>query len=634
MTSQYTNVIYVPTDFNQMNYINPYQNNSYQYIKYIPTNIPLTQPVMNLPIIYGQNNNFSDFVDCEVSIEDGQNLGLNSPSYSKSVLRSPNSQMSNNPINYMRSKSPEVVRNNNFGLNNYNNVYYAQNNNSANARSNSKLNYSIESYEPVQINSNNNNNSPLLNNVPILNPGQFNTNNNLNQYQFIPSTPVRRGSYNLPNTLSVSTIHQKYSRNSRNGINDIKRTVTVFPGPKVLNNNNVPLQNYQTIDLNNNPIELNNRTINTNPKNNLVLNNSIQMNNLQKYKSKLLNNNRYSKLTNKSNKSKKSNNPPQNKLNKDLNQNTLSPIMKDNSNEKFLNSNSSSNNLNLSKLFQTCSNTRLLSNCPSNSNMKETSSLNQINISEFNNAKVLAGKNPSLVTMENKSKNIRHSITSNNSNNKNKMSNPFLINMNKKNNNLLLNQKNTLINTKSNLIKKIIKEQRPSDDFSQYMFDQINKIRNNPRSFIEIFKKAKERIKKDKRGNLYYSGKIKVALYKGIEAFDEAITSLEKMKPMKSLIYKNDLRIKISENKNDFKTGDYLRKKINELIKSGVKIRAFWRDIINDPEINFLLMIVDDNPIRRGGKRKDILNPEMKYIGINSGMIEQYFVCYTVLSDE
>ena len=631
MTSQYSNVIYVPTDINQMNYINPYANNPYQYIKYIPTNIPLTQPVMNLPIIYGQNNNYSDFVDCEVSIEDGQNHGLNSPTYSNSVLSSPNSRMSNNPINYVRSKSPEVARNNNLGLNNYNNAYYTQNN-SVNARSNSLLNYSIESYEPIRIN--NNNNSPPLNNVQNL---------NMNQYQFIPSTPVRRGSYNIPKTLSVSTIHQKYSQNSRNGRDDLKRTVTVFQGPKVLNNNYVPLQNYETLVPNNSPIELNNRIINTNPNNNLVLNNSIQMNNPQKYKSNLLNNNPYRTLTNKSNKSKKSNNPSKNNLNKDLNQNTLSPIMKDNSNEKFLNSNSNSNDKNLSKLFQACSNTRLLSNCPSNSNIKETSSLNQINISEFNNAKVLAGKNPSLVTLENKSKMIRHSITSNNSNNKNKMSNPFikntntnmnLTNMNKKNNNLLLNQKNTLINTKSNLITKSIKEPRPSDDFSQYMFTQINKIRNNPRSFIDIFKKAKERIKTDKRGNLYYSGKIKVALYKGIEAFDEAITSLEKMKPMKSLIYKNELRIKISENKNDFKTGDYLRKKINGLIKSGVKIRAFWRDIINDPEINFLLMIVDDNPIRRGGKRKDILNPEMKYIGINSGMIEQYFVCYTVLSDE
>jgi hypothetical protein len=127
---------------------------------------------------------------------------------------------------------------------------------------------------------------------------------------------------------------------------------------------------------------------------------------------------------------------------------------------------------------------------------------------------------------------------------------------------------------------------------------------------------------------------MKLALYQGKEAFEEAILSLEKMKPMKPLIYKKDLCIKLSNSQNDFKSGDYLRKKINELIKSGIKVRAFWRDIIKDPEINFLLMIVDDNPIRRGAKRKDVLNPEMKYIGINSGTCGEYFICYTVLSDE
>ena len=63
-------------------------------------------------------------------------------------------------------------------------------------------------------------------------------------------------------------------------------------------------------------------------------------------------------------------------------------------------------------------------------------------------------------------------------------------------------------------------------------------------------------------------------------------------------------------------------------------MRAFWRDIINDVHINVLLMIVDDNPIKRGAKRKDILNPEMKYIGLNSGNIGSHFVCFTVLSDE
>ena len=166
------------------------------------------------------------------------------------------------------------------------------------------------------------------------------------------------------------------------------------------------------------------------------------------------------------------------------------------------------------------------------------------------------------------------------------------------------------------------------------MLEQINEIRKSPQKFTEKLIKGKELIKFDKRGNLYYSGKIKVALYKGQAAFDDAILSLEKMKPMKPLIYRKELNIDISKDKKDFKSGEYLRKKINDLVKNGIKVSAFWRDIINDVDVNVLLMIVDDNPIKIGAKRKDILNPEMKYIGINSGKVGDYFVCYTVLSDE
>ena len=66
----------------------------------------------------------------------------------------------------------------------------------------------------------------------------------------------------------------------------------------------------------------------------------------------------------------------------------------------------------------------------------------------------------------------------------------------------------------------------------------------------------------------------------------------------------------------------------------GISVRAFWKDIIKDPQINFILMVVDDNYIRSGAKRKDILNPDMKYIGINAGYLNNSFVCFTVLSDE
>jgi hypothetical protein len=126
--------------------------------------------------------------------------------------------------------------------------------------------------------------------------------------------------------------------------------------------------------------------------------------------------------------------------------------------------------------------------------------------------------------------------------NNNKNSNPTLNNKNNPINNIYpKNPNNSLINHKSNLYSAMNQDQRPLDDFSEYMFEQINKIRVNPKSFVDKFKKAKDCIKRDKKGNLYYSGKMKVALYQGKEAFEEAILSLEKMKPMKPLIYKKDL---------------------------------------------------------------------------------------------
>ena len=166
------------------------------------------------------------------------------------------------------------------------------------------------------------------------------------------------------------------------------------------------------------------------------------------------------------------------------------------------------------------------------------------------------------------------------------------------------------------------------------MFDCINKLRKNPKCFIKTLTNAMNNIAVDKNDNLYYNGKIKVALCKGKIAFDEAILYLRNTNPMEPLVFKKELCVEIPKKEKNFKSGDYLRKKINNIIKEGISIRAFWKDIIKDPQINFLLMIVDDNYIRRGAKRKDILNPDMKYIGINSGSMGNNFVCFTVLSDE
>ena len=170
--------------------------------------------------------------------------------------------------------------------------------------------------------------------------------------------------------------------------------------------------------------------------------------------------------------------------------------------------------------------------------------------------------------------------------------------------------------------------------YIKYIYDHINSIRAKPQSFIKYLRSAINNVVCDKKGNLFYDGNLKVALCKGKIVFEETISFLEKIKPMKPLIFRKELCVPIPIKEKDFESGDYLRKEIKTIIDKGVSVRAFWRDIIKDPEMNFLLMIVDDNFIRRGAKRKDILNSNMKYIGINSGTKGDYFVCYTVLSDE
>ena len=170
------------------------------------------------------------------------------------------------------------------------------------------------------------------------------------------------------------------------------------------------------------------------------------------------------------------------------------------------------------------------------------------------------------------------------------------------------------------------------DNYSKYLFEQINKIRSDPQSFIGLIEDAKDNIIKDRYGRIIYKGKIKIALSKGKPAFDEAIEFLKKIKPMKKLEFNHIISPKLPQNENEIKDKNDLKKKVENMINNGINIKSYWRDVIKDPEISFLLMIVDDNGVKSGKKRKDILNSSMKYIGISSVEINGKFVCYITLS--
>ena len=171
----------------------------------------------------------------------------------------------------------------------------------------------------------------------------------------------------------------------------------------------------------------------------------------------------------------------------------------------------------------------------------------------------------------------------------------------------------------------------PGDDFSKYIFDGINKIREHPQSFIKTIENAKKNIINDKKGICVYKSSVKVALSKGIPAFDEAIDYLNNLQPMQKLLFSPELLVIPPENEDQIKDKTYMNEIINEKVQSGIPIKSFWRDIIKDRDTCLILMIVDDTGANSGKKRNDILDPTMQFIGITSKKIGKSFASYITL---
>ena len=174
----------------------------------------------------------------------------------------------------------------------------------------------------------------------------------------------------------------------------------------------------------------------------------------------------------------------------------------------------------------------------------------------------------------------------------------------------------------------------PNDNYSQIIFGQINKLRKNPKAIAEIIEDNKKFIIVDENNKIYFKkNSIKYKLEKGYQIFDETINILNNLEPMNHLIFNKNITIKIPENNEDFiNNSDYLKNQIEELQNNGNHVSSYWSEKIKDPEIAFLMMVIDDNYIEPGLKRKDLINQDIKYIGIISYKEDNNFICYITLS--
>ena len=185
-----------------------------------------------------------------------------------------------------------------------------------------------------------------------------------------------------------------------------------------------------------------------------------------------------------------------------------------------------------------------------------------------------------------------------------------------------------------------IKASQIKRSYNKDVFELINKIRQDPSSYadqildsIQYINETKEIVKDKTTGEekeiikRTFKKKVKVALSRGKIAFEEAADELRQLKPVKPFIFNNDIIIPLPDTIEQMKDPHFLKNQGEEKKKNSI-LDIYYKDLVKDPQISVLLMIVDDNGKKNGKKRYCLLNEEYKYIAINSKFIDKTFIAY------
>ena len=165
----------------------------------------------------------------------------------------------------------------------------------------------------------------------------------------------------------------------------------------------------------------------------------------------------------------------------------------------------------------------------------------------------------------------------------------------------------------------------------------INNIREDPVGYSEIVEDSIKYIVEEEDKNdpsisrLLFKKKVKVALNKGEPAFREAIDQLKTLEPLPPLEFSNEKCIPLPETEEELKDPSFLREQVRQK-REETQIDVYFKDLIKDPEVSGLLMIVDDTNKNAGKKRMTLLNKDLKYVGVTSKFIGKIFVAYFAFS--
>ena len=214
-----------------------------------------------------------------------------------------------------------------------------------------------------------------------------------------------------------------------------------------------------------------------------------------------------------------------------------------------------------------------------------------------------------------------------------------------------INEKLNNVNTKNTKEKNDISissviSSLYKNDYNTRMVDLINKLRTNPKEYAKIILSNIQYIQKrvkitadditgqnEEKEEIFFQKKIKVELYRGEIAFFETAEFLNKLKPLKELKVKEEIKMNLLPETEDQILNDkiLIKNQLDE-IKKRFNISAFFKDNLRNPEIGLMLMIIGDNKYSQNKKRNALLNPDYKYIAVNSKFIGDKFVSYFTFS--
>ena len=282
---------------------------------------------------------------------------------------------------------------------------------------------------------------------------------------------------------------------------------------------------------------------------------------------------------------------------------------------------------------------------PSSGRPSKTDNIIKANVPDIKNDKIPPDLNTKIDiniinNYPNNNNNVEDKVKDKNNNNFESFNNNL-----KKNNHSLINDKG---DDKSNNNNDESNENKTSsymrNDYNSRIVNLINEIRSDPAKYSSIILDNIQYISKEVRieandetgqneekVEILFQKKVKVKLYEGERAFIKASDYIKYINPMDDLIFKEEIKMELPNTEEEMNDKLFLKSKL-KILKDKYNISAFFKDSIRNPEVALLLMIVGDYANTENKKRNAILNPEYKYIAVNSKFLGNIFIAYFTFS--